>query len=265
MKRKRPLILLTNDDGVHAPGLAAACEAVGDLGEAWVVAPLDETSSIGHAVTLMRPIFRTRLGPRRFGLSGTPADAVFIACSDILPRMPDLVISGINNGCNLGKDTFYSGTVAAAREAAFRGIPAMAVSVEKGGPFDAASALARITAAAVLAGRGPKVADPERDGALLVNINVPSRPVRALRVTRLGRRIYGDHVVKRRSPRGHVYYWINGGATPAFPGRGTDGEALSRGFASMTFLDLDQTADSRKAARWRRIVREVEKQWSRRY
>ena len=265
MKKKRPLILLTNDDGVHAPGLAAAHEAVKDLGEAWVVAPLEETSSIGHAVTLMRPIFCTRLGPRRYGLSGTPADGVFIALGDLVPRKPDLVISGINSGLNLGKDTFYSGTVAAAREAAFRGIPAMAVSVERGASFEEALVLVRTVAAAVLGGRGPHVADPERDGALLVNINVPSGPARGLRVTRLGRRIYGDHVIKRRSPRRHVYYWIDGGATPAPPGRGTDGEALSRGYASMTFLDLDQTAAARKAEKWRPIVGEVEKQWSRRY
>lgn len=265
MKKKRPLILLTNDDGVHAQGLTAACDAVGDLGDAWVVAPLEETSSIGHAVTLMRPIFCTRLGPRRFALSGTPADGVFIACSDLLPRAPDLVVSGINNGYNLGKDVFYSGTVAAAREAAFRGIPAVAASVERGGSFEAAAALVRIMAAAVLSGTGPRAADPERDGALLVNVNVPSRPARGLRVTRLGRRIYGDHVVKRRSPRRHVYYWINGGATPAPPGRGTDGDALSRGYASLTFLDLDQTAAPRKAGKWSRIIREVEKQWSRRF
>ena len=217
MKSKRPLILLTNDDGVHAPGLAAAHEAVMDLGEAWVVAPLEEASSIGHAVTLMRPIFCNALGPRRYGFSGTPADGVFIALGDILPRRPDLVVSGINSGLNLGKDTFYSGTVAAAREAAFRGIPALAVSVERGAPFEEASALVRIMASAVLGGRGPRVDDPERDGALLVNINLPVGPARGLRITRLGRRIYGEHVIRRRSPRSQVYYWINGGATPAPP------------------------------------------------
>jgi 5'-nucleotidase len=257
MKRK-PLILITNDDGISSPGLEAAGEAVEDLGEVWVVAPREENSSCSHAMTLTVPILCRKLRPRWFALDGTPADCVFVAVSDILPSMPDLVVAGVNDGFNLGKDTFYSGTVAAAREAAFRGIPGAAVSIRKGEDPRSAVKIVRMAARSLLGISGGR-----RSPGMLLNINIPSGDPGGILVTKLGRRVYHDLVIKRRSPRKHIYYWIDGGPVAIDPGRGTDGSAVSSGFVSVTPLGLDQTDRALLGKRaGRSLDREIRK-WSR--
>ena len=238
--RGRPLILVSNDDGVGAAGIAAVSSVLAGAGDVWIVAPDGERSSCGHAMTLSGPVFCRRAGPRTFEVSGMPGDAVFIAIADLLPRRPDLVVSGINHGPNLGKDVFYSGTVAAAREAAFRGIPAMAVSLVRGSDFSHAAAIAGRLSAMMLSAGCPFPRNRTAGGPFL-NVNVPQGRPRGASWTRLGRREYGEHVIRRRSPRGRAYYWINGGPQGVPSARLTDIWAVRRGRVSVTPLTLDET------------------------
>jgi len=197
-------ILLSNDDGVHAPGLAALAAAFPD-DEVWVVAPDREQSASSHSISLHRPLRITEVGPRRFAVDGTPTDAVYLGLNQLLRgRRPDLVLSGVNNGPNLGSDVHYSGTVAAALEGALLGCHAIAVSLAAPPPhrFEHAAAFA-----AALAHR--LVRSPPAAPALL-NVNVPEGPVRGFRFARLGRRTYGNEVVEKKDPRGRAYYWIGG-------------------------------------------------------
>lgn len=236
---KRPLILLVNDDGVRAPGLEAAADVLGPLGDVWIVAPDGERSSCSHAMTLSEPVFCRRIDRRTFALSGTPGDAAYIAYSDILPRHPDLLVSGINHGPNLGKDTFYSGTVAAAREACFRDHRAVAISLVGGDDYTYAS-LVLMQLGRLLLGRStpfPRGTGP----GILLNVNVPSGKPRGVMWTRLGKRDYGDHVIRRKDPKKNTYYWINGGPQPTSSPKGTDVHAVHNGFVSITPLATDLT------------------------
>lgn len=262
--KKKPLILITNDDGVNAAGLKVACGAVKNLGDVWVIAPKEEYSSCGHAVTLMKPVFCRKLGEKRYSIEGTPADCVFIACSDILPALPDIVLSGINYGPNVGKDTFYSGTVAAAREAAFRGIPSAAISLERNGRLEKTEKIVEMIARSML--KSAARSSRKTNGAtLLLNVNIPSGKPRGLRLTRLGLRVYRDHVIRRASPRKQVYYWLNGGPAGINPGRGSDGEALSKGYISVTPLRLDQNGTDAVYKKANKFIKELDTQWSPQY
>ena len=198
-------VLLSNDDGVHAPGLEALAAAfAGD--EVWVVAPDREQSASSHAISLHRPLRLHELGPRVYAVDGTPTDAVYMGLNLVLrARRPDVVVSGVNHGPNLGNDVLYSGTVAAAMEAALLGVNAIAVSLAAPPPHDFGEA-ARFAAA--LARR--VVASPP-PAPLLLNVNVPAGPIRGYRLARLGRRTYGSEVVEKVDPRGRNYYWIGGG------------------------------------------------------
>lgn len=236
---KRPLILLSNDDGVHAPGIQAAREALDDLGDVWTCAPDSERSSCSHSMTLNEAIYAMNVSPRVWALSGTPGDAVFIALADILPRKPDLVVSGINSGPNLGKDVVYSGTVAAAREASFRGLRTVAISLQRGADFSHAASFIGKLASQLLK---KKVPYPRHEqGGFLLNVNVPEGEPRGVKWTRLGVREYGEHVIKRRSPRKRIYYWLNGGPLDLPSPRGTDVHAVRDGHISVTPLHIDQT------------------------
>ncbi|MFH1437899.1 MAG: 5'/3'-nucleotidase SurE [Pseudomonadota bacterium] len=258
--KKKPLILITNDDGVNAPGIRAAFDALEGLGDVWVVAPHEEVSSCGHSVTLVGPIFCTKLRPKWFAVKGTPADSVFIACSDILPRLPDLVVAGINNGLNIGIDTFYSGTVSAAREASYRCIPAVAMSAARGADMEEPARITGIVARSIL-GAGGK---GHHEGTVLLNVNVPPGKPKGFKLVKLGRRVYPDHVIKRKSPRGLSYYWINGGPADVDPGRATDGRALAGGFVSITPLSTDQTDHGALKRKTGRLMKEMGKEWARR-
>jgi 5'-nucleotidase len=245
-------ILLTNDDGIAAPGLALLEKIAATLSdEIWVVAPADEQSGAGHSLTLTRPLRLRKQGERHFSVTGTPTDAVMMALGELMKEAkPDLILSGINRGANLAEDVTYSGTVSAAMEGALAGIPAIALSQAyarqgMGGsvPFDAA----REWATRVLA---PLIGMAMAPGTL-VNVNFPAceaAAVKGIRVCRQGRRDYGRaEVVKRTDPRGFSYYWFGLGPAKQTPGHDTDLEAIGADYISVTPLQLDLT-DERSIA-----------------
>ena len=244
-------ILLTNDDGVRADGLAMLASRLGDLGEVFVVAPDRERSAVGHAFTLHEPLRVEKLGTRVYSVSGTPADCVYLGLLELC-RDVELVLSGINHGYNLGADIFYSGTVAGAIEAALRGVPAIAVSMGGGRGADFAPAAVFCNALARAMVRA--VADGSLPEKTLLNVNVPG-PLEdpaaagavsagAFRFTRLGQRNYRDRVEHRTDPRGNTYYWIGGAAEPCEDQPGTDVHAVHHGLVSVTPLGLDLTHQS---------------------
>jgi 5'-nucleotidase len=233
----KPLILISNDDGIDAPGLKALAEAVRDMGEVVIVAPDRERSATSHAISLDRPLRADERVPGVWAVDGTPADCVYLALLHLLPRPPALVLSGINRGYNLGSDFFYSGTVAAAVEAAVRGIPACALSLERGPSEGLAGAagFARALAHAILAEGLPK--------GTLLNVNVPNHGrLRGYRFTRLGQRVYRDQVEVRTDLRGQRYFWIGGPEVPVRDAPDTDGTSVADGVVSITPLDLDLTS-----------------------
>jgi 5'-nucleotidase len=227
------VVVLTNDDGVHAPGLAALERALAELGDVYVVAPEREQSTCGHALTLHRPLRPHRLGERRFAVNGTPADCVNLSVLGFLPAPPVLVVSGVNHGTNLGDDVTYSGTVAAAMEGTLLGVPSIAVSLVDGGDFDVAARVACLIAMRVLVTGLP--------AKTLLNINVPAQPPRGIRLTRLGHRVYLDKIVEQADPRGRSHYWIGGGEAKWDALDGTDMGAVHEGYVSLTPLHLDLT------------------------
>lgn len=252
-----PCLLLTNDDGIHSPALSALAEALAVVGDVVVVAPETEQSSVSHAITLGRPL---RLRPlhdpprrgtgriTRWALDGTPADCTYVALHHptLLPRPADLVVSGINLGSNLGTDVFYSGTVAAAREGALRGVDAVAFSMPSQADASRCAARARTMVARLLAWRA---AHPEAPTALL-NVNFPRERPRGARVCGLGVREYDNLVEIRNDPRGRQYLWIGGPSVkhPHVPG--SDTEAHDAGMVSVTALRLDlELPEAREAAR----------------
>jgi len=234
----QPRILVTNDDGIQAPGLARLEEALGAVGEVHVYAPDREQSAVGHCVSLHRPLRVTRCGPRQFMVDGTPTDCVMLAVRDLMGFRPDLVVSGINPGPNLGDDVTYSGTVAGAFEGMLLGIPSMAVSMAQRG-------IAHLDTAAMVAVRLARyMLENGLSGGAMLNVNVPDvayGELRGLAITRMGRRTYQDEIIRREDPRGGVYYWI-GGATPSHVQEpGTDFEAVEQGKVSVTPLHRDLT------------------------
>ncbi len=235
---ERPLILLSNDDGVAAPGIRAMREALGGMGEVIVAAPDRERSAASHSISLDRPLRVDEIEPGVYAIDGTPVDCVYLGLLHLVPRRPALVVSGINNGFNLGSDVFYSGTVAAAVEGALRGVPALAVSLERRRPqdFSHAASFARSLAAEIV--RRGAGALPQ---ASLLSVNVPGGPIRGYQVTFLGRRVYRDQVEVRRDLRDRSYYWIGGPEENATDLPGSDCSAVRAGLASVTPLDLDLT------------------------
>ncbi len=231
-------ILVTNDDGIHAPGLRALAEALSPLAEVSVMAPLTEQSASSHALTLHHPLRVKDLGGRRFAVEGTPTDCVLLAVREFLDARPDLVVSGINQGPNMGEDVIYSGTVAAAMEGSILGIPSLAVSLAswEHHDFDGAARVAASVVARLLEADLPR--------RFLINMNVPPRArgeMQGLRITRLGSRVYNDAIVRKTDPRGRDYYWI-GGSTPSWVrSPESDFAAVEEGWVSVTPLLLDIT------------------------
>jgi 5'-nucleotidase len=235
---ERPLLLISNDDGILAPGIVALAEALADLGDVLVVAPDRQRSAQSHAITLDHPLRAQEVRPGWWAIDGTPADCMYLGLLSLAaPRKPALVVSGINEGYNLGSDFFYSGTVAAAVEAAIRGVPAFAISLARGPSAGIAPAaqFARALAHAILAEGLPR-------GSLL-NVNVPNHgPLRGYRWTRLGQRLYRDQVETREDPRGRKYFWIGGPPVDSDESTDADGPAVANGLVSVTPLDLDLTS-----------------------
>ena len=242
-------ILVSNDDGVLAPGLKVLAQALKPLGRVVVVAPLEEKSTMGHSLTLHKPLRIHEMAKGFYGINGSPADCVYMAIREVLGGMPDLVVSGPNRGGNLGQDVYYSGTVSAAREACILGIPAIALSVD----VQHGGAKKRLTPAPVRYDTASKIlVKMLRQGGLLksapkhtlYNINVPNVPtgaVKGVRFTRMGFRYYSGSVVKRIDHRGRPYFWV-GGQYKGFDNvKGTDCEAVASGFVSVTPLRLDCT------------------------
>lgn len=235
-------ILLTNDDGVHSPGLAALVRSISEFAEVVVVAPDREQSAVSHALTLHHPLRAARIADNIFSVEGTPTDCVNLGIHSLLSFRPDLVISGINRGANMADDVTYSGTVAAALEATLMGIPAIAVSLATrtaGDNYDVAASCAARIARIVLKEGLP------RDTYL--NVNVPDLPADRLApslVTRQGKRSYEGTIVDKVDPRGRNYYWI-GTLDQSFEDiPGTDYHAVTRGHVSISPLHIDLTNHS---------------------
>lgn len=233
-----PRILISNDDGIHAPGLHALADAVGSLGEVWVVAPEKEQSATSHSLSLHHPLRIRKQKERWFAVDGTPADSVYVAVNHLLKASPpDLVLSGINHGPNLADDVIYSGTVAAAMEGCILGFPAIAFSLVSRRNFDFTHA-AKFVHSFVKTALTQKL--PPR---MLLNVNLPAYgEIQGYEVTKLGRHSYGADVIEKEDPRGRRYYWIGGTGYEHVNEVGTDVTCVhDHRRASVTPLMLDLT------------------------
>lgn len=231
-------ILVSNDDGIHAEGLRVLAEAVAPLGHVIIIAPDREQSATSHSLTLHRPLRVRKIAPDILSVDGTPTDCVLLGVHGFLERKPALVVSGINHGPNMGNDVLYSGTVAAASEGAFLGIPSIAFSLAtwESVSFETAGRIARDLVGSLLERGLPA-------GACL-NVNIPPLPyeaIRGMRIARLGRRVFRDVVVEKRDPRGKSYYWIGGEAPTWDHDDASDFHAVSEGYVAVTPLTFELT------------------------
>jgi len=239
-RASRPLILLCNDDGIHREGIRILHRRLRPLGRTVIVAPDRERSASSLALTLRRPLRLHRAGPGIWSVDGTPADCVYVALAQVLPRKPDLLISGMNPGPNLGQlDARYSGTVSAAFQGTFFDVPSMAVSMvpDASGRFfpDEAVSVVRRLAERLLAGG--------LSAGVTLNVNIPPPPFRGVRITRLGWKFYDREVIEKKDPRGLAYYWIGPGNFTSDGAEGTDIRAVERGYVSITPLQTDLTCE----------------------
>lgn len=231
-------ILVTNDDGVHSPGLIALFRAMRELGEAYIVAPDRERSAVGHSLTLHRPLKVDELREHVYAVNGTPTDCVVLGVSKVLPKRVRMVVSGINLGSNLGDDITYSGTVSAAIEGTIMNIPSLSVSMpgDKTFHFETAAFYAASIAKYIMEKALPY------DTFLNVNVpNLPRNQVKGIKLTRQGRRIYDNSIKDLLSPRGEKHYWIGGGEPFWEHGEDTDMNAIEGGYVSVTPVHLDFT------------------------
>ncbi|HIJ79010.1 MAG: 5'/3'-nucleotidase SurE [Desulfobulbaceae bacterium] len=234
----QPLILITNDDGIHAPGLAALAHTLARIGKTVIVAPDRDNSAASHSLTMTRPLRVKEIAPDHYAIDGTPTDCVTIGIGKILTEKPLLVVSGINPGPNLGDDISYSGTVSAGVEGTMLGIPSLAVSLAGEGPyhFETAASFAAELARTVLERGLPK--------DTLLNVNVPNLlpgQIKGIRFTRQGRRLYDDAIKETFDPWGKKHYWIGGGTPNWDTGDDTDAQAILAQCISITPLHLDLT------------------------
>ncbi|MBI5026337.1 MAG: 5'/3'-nucleotidase SurE [Nitrospirae bacterium] len=236
-----PVILVTNDDGVYSQGIMALAKALKPSGNVYVVAPEREQSAVGHALTLHRPLRADKIKNGVYSINGTPTDCVILAVNKLLPSAsggrPDIVVSGINRGGNLGDDITYSGTVSAAIEGTLLGIPSIAVSLvgEKDFHFQEAAKFAARLAGIVL----KKGLPPDT----LLNVNIPNGvDIKGIKFTRQGKRAYDNSIQEMSDPRGRRHYWIGGGSPLWGPGEDTDFQAVQNGFISVTPIYLDLTS-----------------------
>ncbi|MFH2012469.1 MAG: 5'/3'-nucleotidase SurE [Pseudomonadota bacterium] len=231
-------IMVTNDDGIQSQGLSTLVDALRSIAEVWVVAPDREMSAVSHSLTLHKPLRVKEIAPQYYSLNGTPTDCVNLGVNSILKVKPDLIISGINNGANLGDDIVYSGTVAAAREGTMLGIPSFAISlVEKEDfKFQTAAIFAVRVAKNLLKNGLPK--------GTFLNINVPNVAINEpfqYRITRQGKRTHGGSIVEKVDPRGKKYYWFGNNNMDFEDIKGSDFDAIAQNCISITPLILDLT------------------------
>ena len=231
-------ILLSNDDGYFAPGLSALHEAVQGLGDLTVVAPERNRSGASNSLTLDRPLHLKEAHNGFYYVNGTPTDCVHLAVTGMLENQPDMVLAGINWGPNMGDDTVYSGTVAAAMEGYLLGVPSIAFSLASfsGHHFATAGRIARQLA--------ERFRDRSFGAPVLLNVNIPDVPfdlLQGIRITRLGRRHKAEPVVQQTSPRGETVYWVGAAGSAADAGEGTDFHAVENGYVSITPLQIDLT------------------------
>ena len=251
-------ILVTNDDGYRSEGIHALAKALSHVGEVTIVAPVLEASAIGHALTLRHPLRLESIDDRVFAVDGTPTDCVNVAVAHVFNGLPDLVVSGINKGWNLGDDVTYSGTVAGALEGALLGIPSIAASLRHTrGDYDFTHAA---RAAAVIAEAILQRPLPART---FLNINVPKGPPKGYRVTVQAKRNHITSVAERHDPKGRPYYWIEEGQNDWHPHDRSDYQAVRDGYVSITPLHPDLTAhhalDAVEALRFEKFEKEVVK------
>ncbi len=229
--------MVTNDDGIHSYGLQALAKSLSSVGTVVVVAPDRERSAVGHSLTLHSPLRADEITSGRFAVSGTPTDCVNLGVHGLLPKKPDLVVSGINKGANLGDDLTYSGTVAAAMEATLMGVPAFAVSLDSVSftldDFLAGAEIAADIARLIRANGLPT--------DTFLNVNIPAGVPKGVQLTRQGKRRYSSKVEKKQDPRGRDYYWIGGGELNFHDVAGTDFHAILNQSVSITPLHLDLT------------------------
>ena len=233
---KQPTILITNDDGIHSPGLRALQQALTELGDTVIIAPDRDNSAVSHSLTMNRPLKVHEIDKNIYSVDGTPTDCVAVGLKKILDSSPALLVSGINAGANLGDDISYSGTVSAAIEGTMYGIPSMALSVGGEPPYDyrAAMLIAACMAKKILMNPLPE--------NTLLNINVPSGSVyKKIRVTRQGRRLWENSIHETLDPRGSKHYWIGGGTPVTDLNEDTDVHVFASGNVSITPIQLDLT------------------------
>ena len=230
-------ILLTNDDGIDSPGLKALLQAVNDIAQCTVVAPDRDNSAVSHALTMNRPLKVEKRSKEIFSVDGTPADCVALSLKKIFRSPPHLLISGINNGPNLGSDIFYSGTVSAAIEGTMYGIPSIAISTGGEQPLN-------YRAAALIAGLlARKILEQSLPENILLNVNVPSADhPRSIQITKQGTRLWKDAVQETFDPRGVRHYWIGGGTAVIDDREGTDVHCFASDNVSITPIQLDRTS-----------------------
>ncbi len=243
-------ILVSNDDGIHSEGIKTLARALKRVGEVFIVAPDRERSAASHSLTLHKPLRVEKIGPNAYAINGTPTDCINLAVNGILKKRPDLVVSGINKGGNLGDDVTYSGTVSAAMEGTLLSIPSFAISLvsisRENFDFKNAARFAARLARFILKNRLPK--------DTLLNINVPDvDEIKGYRITKQGKRLYGDAIVEKVDPRGKKYYWIGGDILKWEGGEDTDFKAITSNFISITPVHLDMTnyASFKELHKWK--------------
>ncbi len=233
-----PLIVVTNDDGVHSPGLIALFKAMESIGEAYIIAPDRERSAVSHALTLHRPLKVEELRKNVFSVNGTPTDCVALGINKILSRKPDLIASGINMGANLGDDVTYSGTVSAAIEGTILGVSSFAISLTGWRPFPFETAVPYAIEIAQY------ILDKSLPYDTLLNVNVPNVKkdrINGIKLTRQGKRVYDNAIQDILSPWGEKYYWIGGGNPYWEHGEDMDIQAVLDNYVSVTPIHLDLT------------------------
>lgn len=237
-KSKAPILLLTNDDGFYSEGIEALFSRLCDLAQIFIVAPDQEQSATSLSLTLHHPLRIKTIKPNIFAVSGTPADCIYMAVQKILPRKPDLIISGINHGPNLGQqDISYSGTVAGANQGTFLQIPSMAVSLmpDTSGHFDFKSA------ADFTHNMAHHILKEGLPSGITININIPPPPIKGIKLAKLGQKRYNPEIVVKKDPRNRTYYWIGTGQPKEIGEKDSDVMVFKEGFLTITPLHADST------------------------